>query len=195
LQKFRGWRSISKAFAAFAPNFRPTLAQERPSVNSAAGDPAQFGCILSNETSILPVGMISHIKSAIACVVLAALVTVLGVTLSMAQDKNDKTKVKGDPDATTRVRIEISGGEKSIPVEMASVYVRYVIKHTFGKDEKVEMNVKTNSDGVAVAPYVPRRSVIVQVVAEGWKPFGQTYEIDDDEQVIKIHLERPPKWY
>lgn len=139
--------------------------------------------------------MISHIKSATACVILAALVTMLAVTPSIAQDKNDKTKVKGDPDATTRVRIEVTGGEKSIPVEMASVYVRYVIKHTLGKDEKVEMNVKTNSDGVAVAPYVPRRSVIVQVVAEGWKPFGQTYEIDNDEQVIKIHLERPPKWY
>ncbi len=137
--------------------------------------------------------MFSHTKSAATRVVLAAFVSVMAVSFSGAQDKN---KTKTDPEATTRVRIEVTGGAKSIPVEMASVYVRYQIKHLIGKDEKVEMNVKTNSDGIAVAPYVPRRAVVVQVVAEGWKPFGQTFEIEStEEQVIRIHLERPPKWY
>ena len=131
-------------------------------------------------------------KSVCARVVYAVLVTVIAVSFSQAQDKN---KSKTDPDATTRLRIEVTGGAKSVPVELASVYVRYVIKHLIGKDEKIEMNVKTNVDGIAIAPYVPRRSVIVQIIAEGWKPFGQTFNIDNDEQVIKIHLERPPKWY
>ena len=134
-------------------------------------------------------------KSVGARVLFAALAAILVVTLSVAQDKNDKAKVKSDPGATTRVRIEITGGVKSIPVDQASVYVRYVIKHTIGRDEKVEMNLKTNEEGIAIAAYVPRRSVIVQVVAEGWKAYGQTFDIDNDEQVIKIHLERPTKWY
>lgn len=110
-------------------------------------------------------------------------------SFSTAQDKN-----KGDADAVTRVRIEVTGGPNSTPVEMASVYVRYVIKHTLGKDEKIEMNIKTNPEGVAVAS-VPHRTVIVQVIADGWKPFGQNFEIANADQTIKIHLERPPKWY
>jgi hypothetical protein len=160
-----------------------------------AGDPAQFGCILSGEMSILPGRMFYTTKSVPARVLFAALATIMAITLSVAQDKNDKGKAKGDSEATTRVRIEITGGVKSIPVDQASVYVRYVIKHTIGKDEKVEMNLKTNEEGIAIAAFVPRRTVIVQVVADGWKPFGQTFDIDNDEQVIKIHLDRPPKWY
>jgi len=36
---------------------------------------------------------------------------------------------------------------------------------------------------------------LVQVIAEGWKTFGRWYDITETKQVIKIHLERPPKWY
>ena len=136
--------------------------------------------------------MVSRTKTAAVAALVVALIILTGPSFSVAQDKGrDKT----DSDVTTRVRIEVTGGDKSIPVEMASVYVRYNIKHRIGKDEKVEMNIKTNADGVAIAPYVPRRSVIVQVLADGWKPFGQTFEIGNEEQTIKIHLERPPKWY
>jgi len=37
--------------------------------------------------------------------------------------------------------------------------------------------------------------VLVQVVAEGWKTYGRWLDITDPKQTIKVHLERPPKWY
>jgi len=110
----------------------------------------------------------------------------------IAQSKDNKPS---DEPGTTRLRVEVTGGEKSAPVDMASVYVRFVAKRALAKDEKVEMNVKTNREGVAVVPAVPHGKIVLQVVANGWKPFGENYELAQNEEVVKIHLQRPPKWY
>jgi len=49
--------------------------------------------------------------------------------------------------------------------------------------------------GIAHVPQPPIGRVLIQVVAEGWKPYGHWYDIVDSKQVVKIHLDRPPKWY
>jgi hypothetical protein len=97
--------------------------------------------------------------------------------------------------AGARLHLEITGGDPAGPVEGASVYVRYLVKHRMAKDETVEMNLKTSHDGTVMVPFVPRGEVTVQIVAEHWKPYGQKYQVTEDEQTIKIHLEKPPKWY
>jgi hypothetical protein len=94
-----------------------------------------------------------------------------------------------------RITIEVSGGEKDVPIENASVYVKFIEQHTIKKDKKLEINVKTNRDGTAHVPDTPLGRALIQVVAEGWKTYGRWYDINDPKQVIKIHLERPPKWY
>lgn len=94
-----------------------------------------------------------------------------------------------------RLTIEVSGGETPAPVENASVYVKYIEQRTLRKDKKVELNVKTNREGVAHVPDAPLGRALVQVIADGWKTYGRWYDITDPHQVIKIHLERPPKWY
>jgi hypothetical protein len=94
-----------------------------------------------------------------------------------------------------RLTIEVTGGEKSVPVENASVYVKYVEEHAMKKDKKVELNVKTNRDGIAHIPEAPLGRALVQIIAEGWKTYGRWYDITDPHQVIKIRLEKPPKWY
>jgi hypothetical protein len=94
-----------------------------------------------------------------------------------------------------RLTVEITGGEDNKPVENASVYVKYVEERKFFKDKKTELNVKTNRDGVAHVPDAPLGKVLIQIVAEGWKTYGRWYEIKDPNQVIKIHLEKPPHWY
>ncbi|MFZ0820654.1 MAG: hypothetical protein WAM91_11340 [Candidatus Acidiferrales bacterium] len=116
------------------------------------------------------------------------------VLFAQAKDPN-KDNLKPDSTATTRLRIEVTTGEKSSPLDMASVYIRYDIKHLMGKDEHIEMNIKTNREGVAIAADIPRGKVLVQVVADGWKSFGKWYDTTENEQTIKVHLERPPKWF
>jgi hypothetical protein len=94
----------------------------------------------------------------------------------------------------SRITIEVTGGDKNLPVENASVYVKYVEEHLV-KDKKLELNVKTSVAGVAHVPGAPAGRVLIQVIAEGWKTYGHWYDITDVNQQFKIHLERPPKWY
>ena len=98
-------------------------------------------------------------------------------------------------DVQTRITIEVTGGEKNIPVENASVYVKFIEEHAIKKDTKLELNVKTSRDGVAHVPNAPMGRVLVQVFAEGWKTYGHWMDITDPKQTIKVHLEKPPKWY
>jgi hypothetical protein len=98
-------------------------------------------------------------------------------------------------DSQTRITIEVTGGDKETPVENASVYFKYIEERKIRKDKKLELNVKTNREGVAHVPDAPMGRVLIQVIAEGWKSYGRWFDITDPKQTIKIHLERPPKWY
>lgn len=98
-------------------------------------------------------------------------------------------------ESLSRVTIEVLGGEKDTPVENASVYLKYVEERKLKKDKKLELNVKTNREGIAHIPNTAFGRVLIQVVAEGWKSYGRWYDINEVKQTIKIHLERPPKWY
>lgn len=113
-----------------------------------------------------------------------------------AQDPpSTPSKAPSQADVPTRLTIEVTAGDKSVPVENASVYVKYFEQRTLRKDKKVELNVKTNRDGITHVPDAPLGRALVQVIADGWKTYGRWYDITDPHQVIKIHLERPPKWY
>jgi hypothetical protein len=94
-----------------------------------------------------------------------------------------------------KLTIEVSGGEKNVAVENASVYLKYAEERKLRKDKKYALNVKTNRDGTAHIPDPPLGKVLIQVVAEGWKTFGEYYDLGDAGTVIKIHLDRPRKWY
>jgi len=97
--------------------------------------------------------------------------------------------------AVKKLTIEVSGGEKNVAVENASVYLKYAEERKLRKDRKYALNVKTNRDGTAHIPDPPLGKVLIQVVAEGWKTFGEYYDLGDAGTVIKIHLDRPRKWY
>jgi hypothetical protein len=113
-----------------------------------------------------------------------------------AQSKQTQPAAKQPAsDQLSRVTIEVSGGESETPVENASIYIKYVEERKVLKDKKVELNVKTNKDGQAHVPGAPMGRVLVQVVADGWKTYGRWYDIAEAKQTIKIHLDKPPKWY
>ena len=113
---------------------------------------------------------------------------------SSQQNQTPPSKKDQAPAPGNRITIEVTGGEANKPVENASVYVKTIDQHLI-KDKKFEVNVRTNQQGTAHVPDAPMGKVLVQVVAEGWKTYGQWYEITEPKQVVKIHLERPPKWY
>lgn len=103
------------------------------------------------------------------------------------------SKQKGAP--VNRLTIMVTGGEKNLPVENASIYLKYYQEHAIKRDKVVELNVKTNQDGTAHIPEPQLGRVLIQVIAEGWKTYGRWYDLTDAKQTIEIQLLRPSKWY
>lgn len=91
---------------------------------------------------------------------------------------------------TSRLRIELTGGDENKPVADASIYLR------FPDQKKVELDLKTNQEGIARSPEIRQGKVLIQVVAQGWKTYGEYHDVTESEQTIHIHLVKPPiKWY
>ena len=124
---------------------------------------------------------------------------VLAATLALpallAAPQEAPKKQQQAPSPENRITIIVTGGDSEKPVENASVYVKTVEEHAVLKNKKFEVNVKTNQSGVAHVPDAPLGRVLVQVVADGWKTYGHWYDVTDPKQTIKVHLDRPPKWY
>ena len=128
----------------------------------------------------------------------ACLAGLLGMLVAAAGVSKAQDIPKGQTQRSlpnTRVTIEVTGGDKDSPIENASVYLKYVEERKIVKDKQFELNVKTNREGIAHIPDAPLGRVLIQIVAEGWKTFGRWYDITSSKEPIKIHLDRPPKWY
>lgn len=114
------------------------------------------------------------------------------------QAKDDASRQKdgnATPHGMTRIRIRVTSNTGK-PIENASVYVRFNQEGGFlHKEKQQELDLKTNLDGSVKVPDVPQGKVLIQVVAKGWKTFGQWYDIDTDEKAIEIKLSPPPHWY
>lgn len=127
---------------------------------------------------------------------MASFLLLLIALVAHGQDKDAASKAKSDAASTdVRLTIVVTGGEEKKPVDSASVYVRFVEEHKHGKDKKVEMNLKTNQSGICHVPVIPPGKFMIQVIAEGWKTYGEYFDVNQTEQTINITLVRPPKWY
>ena len=123
----------------------------------------------------------------------AALILVACCAASFAQQSAPPKETPAQA-PIPRLTIQITGGDEDKPIENASVYLK-TQQDRLIKDKKTELNVKTNMQGIAHVPQPPIGRVLIQVVAEGWKPYGHWVDITDSKQIVKIHLDRPPKWY
>jgi hypothetical protein len=133
------------------------------------------------------------LKRTLLCASLVLLVTLFGLALvtPALNAQSDKAPAAADKrNATSRLRIELTGGDSNKPVADASVYLR------FPDQKKVELDLKTNQEGIARSPEIRQGKVLIQVVAQGWKTYGEYHDVTESEQTIEIHLVKPPiKWY
>ncbi|HEV2314065.1 MAG TPA: hypothetical protein VGR94_02065 [Candidatus Acidoferrales bacterium] len=93
------------------------------------------------------------------------------------------------------LQIVVTGGDPGKPVDNASVYVRYEEPRFLRHPRKIELDLKTDLAGIAKVRDVPRVKIMIQVVKDGWRPFGQYYVLDKEEETINIHLKPPAHWY
>jgi hypothetical protein len=126
---------------------------------------------------------------------LLASIALISPTGVRGQDNGDSKGKSDSTSKTVHLTIVVTAGDDKKPVDSASVYVKFVEEHKLGKDKKIEMNLKTNQSGICHSPDIPRGKFLIQVIAPGWKTFGEYYDVDQAEQTINIALVRPPKWY
>jgi hypothetical protein len=116
------------------------------------------------------------------------------VSTSPGQNQT-RANAKAQKDAVTALEIIVTGGTKNAPIDNASVYLRWEEPRSWGHSKEMEFDLKTNLEGIAKVKDVPRKKIIIQVIKTGWKPFGQYYDLDKDQEKIEIKLEPPPHWY
>jgi hypothetical protein len=116
---------------------------------------------------------------------------------AQADAKTDRDTKSDASDGYSKLRVQITGGDTNKPIGNASVYVRYdeAPSGLLHKTHQAELNFKSNQDGTVKVPSVPRGKVLIQVIAPGWHTYGEWYDVTKDEQLIDIHLAKPPRWY
>jgi hypothetical protein len=132
--------------------------------------------------------MFPKMMAGLAVVVLAG--ALLGWTpANRAEGKPDKEN------PVSALQIVVTGGDAGKPVDNASVYVRYEEPRFLRHPRQIELDLKTDLAGIAKVRDVPRVKIMIQVVKDGWRPFGQYYVLDKEEETIKIQLKPPAHWY
>ena len=84
------------------------------------------------------------------------------------------------------------------PVDRASVVVRFVKgrdKLKFYKKMMTTYETRTNQDGRATIPPIPRGAIRVQVIATNYQTFGQVIDVDEPQKTIEVKLNPPQAQY
>jgi hypothetical protein len=127
-------------------------------------------------------------RTSLTLLLVSVCLLALGAALAAQSDKPPAAPEKRN--GTSHIRIEVTGGDENKPVAEASVYLR------FPKDKKTELDLKTNQEGIARSPGIPQGRILIQIVAPGWKTYGEYHDVTETEQTIQIHLVKPTtRWY
>jgi 5-hydroxyisourate hydrolase-like protein (transthyretin family) len=117
---------------------------------------------------------VTHLKKLAAFVLLTAL-------LSMAEHKSAELQFLVLKDANGK------------PVRNAEIVLHPVSKDGKQKDEGFEL--KTHEDGRATINGIPYGKMRVQVIAPGYKTYGEDYDISQPAHEITIKLKKPSEQY
>jgi hypothetical protein len=83
-------------------------------------------------------------------------------------------------------------------IENASVTIKFAAdlpKEKPSKKMRKEWDVKTNQEGVIKLPTIPKGYILIQVRADNYQTFGQTFEVKEDERLVEIKLNPPQPQY
>lgn len=79
------------------------------------------------------------------------------------------------------------------PVRNAEIVLHPIDKNGRQKDEGLEL--KTHEDGKAEVAGIPYGKMRVQVIAPGFKTYGEDYDINQPKHEITIKLQKPAEQY
>jgi hypothetical protein len=90
------------------------------------------------------------------------------------------------------VTVKVLRASDGKPLKNAAV----VFHPALGDTQEGNMELKTNDDGVAKITIIPQGSqVLVQVLMDGYRTFGEKYDVPGSEKSITIKLLPPDQQY
>jgi len=90
------------------------------------------------------------------------------------------------------VTVKVLRASDGKPLKNAAV----VFHPALGDTQEGNMELKTNDEGVAKMTIIPQGSqVLVQVIMDGYRTFGQKYDVPGAEKSITIKLLPPDQQY
>jgi hypothetical protein len=110
-----------------------------------------------------------------------------------AQDSAPKRgrKYKAPP-PTAKIEVTILKDVNGKPIENAAVVFHPMV----GEKDEGNMELKTNEDGKLIIDVLPIGDTVrLQVIAPGFRTYGEDYKIDQAEMAIEIRMKRPGEQY
>ena len=125
-------------------------------------------------------------------------ILVAGVGLSAcslalrAQDDNPHGRKYKAPPPSAHIEVTVLRDFNGKPVSDAHV----IFHPTEGDRDKGSLELKTNEDGKAIIDVIPiGDTVTLQVIADGYQTYGQSYKVDKPEMTMEVRMKRPGGQY
>ena len=127
---------------------------------------------------------------------LSVLVAGLALALSSlhagAQDTQRRGRKYKAPPPAARIEVTVLRDGSGKPIENAAV----IFHPIEGDNDRGVMELKTNFDGKAIIDVIPIGDTVrLQIIAKGFKTYGQDFKIDKDSLAWEIRMKRPGEQY
>ena len=96
---------------------------------------------------------------------------------------------KKPPTPTAILNVKVVRESNGKPVKNAEIVLHPVDAH--GKEMVESLELKTHEDGQAETGGVPYGKLRIQVIAKGFKTYGEDYDIQQPSLAITIKLQKP----
>jgi hypothetical protein len=120
----------------------------------------------------------------------AAVLLLAGIPLLGADQRTGRKYTP--PPATATIKVTVLRSTNGKPIPNAAV----VFHPMEGDKDKGALELKSNEDGKVTIDVIPIGDTVrLQVIADGWKTFGDDYKIDTDSKEIVVKMKRPSEQY
>lgn len=116
-----------------------------------------------------------------------ALICVLSAFFSIASFAGKKNPATEQNTAAINMTVLRSSSGK--PVKNAEVVIHLIDEH--GKQKQEGLELKTHDDGKAEATGIPYGKVRIQVIAPGFRTYGEDFSINQPNHEFTIKLQKP----
>jgi hypothetical protein len=115
------------------------------------------------------------------------LVCLLSMLLPAAALAGKKSPVPEEKTASVNMTVIRNSSGK--PVKNAEVVIHLIDNH--GKPKQEGLELKTHEDGKAEASGIPYGKVRIQVIAPGFRTYGEDFSINQPNHEFTIKLQKP----